>query len=107
MENKESAERPLSVHQDFVADVVDHKTSVYSYQDKETTTYKDSTGKVIATADRPVTRWASEDSYQIRVCFSGVKLDQKDAFYAVLGTTTGTAKELDDNDQFAAWKFTR
>jgi hypothetical protein len=105
VEDKESAERPLSVHSQFTADVLDHKTSVVSYEDKETTTYKDSTGKVIATADRPVTRYTTESSYQIKVCFDDVKLDRKGQFYAVLGTSGDTAKQLDDNDYYAAWKF--
>lgn len=105
VEDKESAEHPLSVHSDFTADVVDHKTSVVSYEDKETTTFKDSSGKVIATADRPVTRYTTESNFQIKICFPQVKLDRKGGFYAVLGTSSETATKLDDNDNYAAWKF--
>ena len=66
--------------------VISSETQSYTYQDKEVETIKDDMGRVIATAERPVTRVGTYTMTTFEICFPMAKTVTKSSRYLVVKT---------------------
>lgn len=81
--NEESQKKPIKIFPTAIIKLLDTKTESYTYEDKQVTEHKDSTGKVFATSEAPVTKVGHDTTYNYSICFNKVDLNIGKDFYAV------------------------
>lgn len=78
-------------------------STVESYEDKETVTHKDASGRVVATSDRPVTRTQEIAYSDMEACYAATGLTKTTRF---LGLSIPQASLFgESNYVVAAWRF--
>lgn len=94
---KPTKEKPAGVH------VVGTGKALRSYEATETVTHKDSSGRVYATSEAPVTKSESVRYSDVEACFPGKVLTDEARYMAL---QTKTLSLMGSSDVFiAAWRF--